>query len=427
MAAAVTLRHMSMMIDRAHCEALDTADPLRHCRERFRLPPDLLYLDGNSLGALPRDTPARLAACVEQEWGEGLIRSWNSAGWVDAPQRVGDKLGRLIGAAAGETLIADSTSVNLYKLLAMALALRPQRSVILADSGDFPTDQYIAQGLIAQLGGRHQLRRLPPDAAVEDYEAALDERVAVLMLSHVNYRSGALQPMRRLNAKAHAAGALTLWDLAHSAGAVPLSLAADDTDFAVGCGYKYLNGGPGAPAFLYIAQRWQGQASSPLTGWFGHARPFAFESDYRPAVGITQALCGTPAILGLTALEAGLDTYAGVDIAALRAKSVALGELFLRLVAERLAGHGFGCASPADAQARGSQISLRHAQAWSICQALIAAGVIGDFRAPDVLRFGFTPLYVGYADIWDAVDRLQAIMTSGEWRDPRYAAPARVT
>jgi kynureninase len=426
---------MTIPSSREACLALDAADPLAAMRARFRLPPGLIYLDGNSLGALPAATPARLARVIEQEWGEGLIGSWNSpapgstagAGWVDAPLRLGERLAPLLGAAPGQVAVADSTSVNLYKLLAMALSLRPERRLIVSEADNFPTDLYIAQGLIAQLGGRPALRLLPAGASVADYAAALDRDSAVLMLSHVSYRTGALHDMRALSDAAHAVGALTLWDLAHSAGALPLALDADGADFAVGCGYKYLNGGPGAPAFLYLARRWQGQVTSPLSGWFGHARPFAFEPDYQPAPDIAQALCGTPPILGLSALEVGIEQFEGVDLAELRAKSVALAELCIGLVESRLAGQGFALASPRESARRGSQVCWRHPQAWPICQALIAGGVVGDFRAPDILRFGFAPLYLRYVDVWDAVEQLVQLMASGDWRQERFQARGKVT
>ncbi|MDP3858795.1 MAG: kynureninase [Stagnimonas sp.] len=425
--AGASLSGMTIATTRAACLALDAADPLAARRARFRLPEGLNYLDGNSLGVLPAATPARLSQVIAGEWGEGLIRSWNAAGWIEAPRRIGDQIGRLIGATPGQTLAADSTSINLHKLLAMALSLRPGRRVIVSEADNFPTDLYIAQGLIAQLDGQHELRLLPAGASAADYEAALGPEVAVLMLSHVNYRSGAMHDLRRLTAAAQAAGALTLWDLAHSAGAVPLALDEDGADLAVGCGYKYLNGGPGAPAFLYIAKRWQGQARSPLTGWFGHAQPFAFEPDYVPAPDIAQALCGTPPILSLSALEVGIEQFEGVDLVELRAKSVALCELFIALVESRLAGQGFVLASPREAARRGSQVCLRHPAAWPICQALIARGVIGDFRAPDILRFGFAPLYVRYLDVWEAVSELEQVMRSGEWRQPGFQIKSKVT
>jgi kynureninase len=406
----------SAQLNRRDFASRDALDPLSHCRARFIVPDGLIYLDGNSLGALPTITAARVADAVQRQWGQQLIRSWNEAGWIAAPRRVGDKIGRIIGAENGETLVADSTSVNLFKMLSMALTLQPDRCVIVSERDNFPTDLYIAQGLIAQLGRRHQLRLLPSGATTADYEAAIDEDVAVVMLSHVNYRSGEMHPMRRLTDHAHAAGALTLWDLAHSAGAVPLALSAEGADFAVGCGYKYLNGGPGAPAFLYIAQRLQSEVVSPLTGWFGHAQPFAFGPDFTPANSIDRAACGTPAILGLTALEAGLDTVADISISDLRTKSLALTDGFIALADARLTAHGFSLVSPREHARRGSQICLRHPNAWPICQALIARGVIGDFRAPDILRFGFTPLYSRHVDVWDAIEHLVAVMSNREWR-----------
>ena len=419
--------HPYPVTTRQDYQALDDADPLREFRGRFTLPADRIYLDGNSLGALPAATPARLQEVVAREWGQGLVGSWNDARWIEAPLRVGDKIGRLIGAQAGETAVADSTSVNLYKLLSMALALRPQRRVILSESDNFPTDLYMAQGLITQLGRGYELRLLPPGAGADEVEAALGPEVAVLMLSHVNYRSGAMHPMRRFTHSAQAAGALTLWDLAHSAGAVPLELAADQADFAVGCGYKYLNGGPGAPAFLYVATRWHEQVVSPLAGWFGHAQQFGFSPAYTPAAGIARTLCGTPPILSLAALEVGVDLMLEAPMPVLREKSVALGEHFIKLVEQRLAGAGFELASPRQAQARGSQVCLRHAQAWPICRALGARGVVGDFRDPDILRFGFTPLYTSYCEVWDTVEQLRQVMASGQWREPRYAARLAVT
>ncbi len=399
---------------------LDAIDPLASFRERFDLPPGVIYLDGNSLGALPKDTAARVAAVVRHEWGEGLIRSWNDAGWMDLPQRVGDKIGRLVGAAPGQVVAADSTSVNLHKLLHAALDLAPGRRVILSDSGNFPTDLYIAQGVA---GHRHAtLRVVPPD----EVAARIDDGVAVLMLTQVDYRTGRRHDMADLGRRAREAGVVTLWDLAHSAGAFPVELDACGADLAVGCGYKYLNGGPGAPAFLYVASRHQERISPPLSGWMGHAAPFAFDPDYRPAPGIRRQLCGTPAILGLAALEVGVDLALEADLADLRRKSVAMTEAFMALVEERLPG-AFGVATPRDPEQRGSQVSLRHPAGHAIVQALIARGVIPDFRAPDILRFGFAPLYLRYAEVGEAVERLAEVMAGGAWKDPAYAKRAAVT
>ncbi len=405
---------------RAEALALDASDPLARFGERFSLPAGVIYLDGNSLGPLPRATSARLARVMEVEWGQSLIRSWNEHGWLDLPRRVAVKIAPLIGAGEHEVMVADSTSVNLYKLLSAALELRPGRSVILSSPRNFPSDLYLMQGLARRLGGC-ELR------LAEDPVAALDETIAVLALTHVDFRSGELFDLPAVTAAAHAAGALALWDLAHTAGAVPVDLNAAGADLAVGCGYKYLNGGPGAPAFLYVAERHQEQAMSPLAGWLGHAEPFAFDTAYRPAPGIGRFLCGTPPILSLAALDAGLDTFEGVDPAALRAKSMALGDLFVHLIEERCAGLGFAVVSPRDAARRGSQVSLAHPEGYAIVQALIARNVIGDFRTPDVLRFGLAPLYLRYTDVWDAVEALRLVMEGREWERAEHRRRAAVT
>jgi kynureninase len=409
-------------LTRKACEARDAADPLAPCRDLFDVPQGVVYLDGNSLGALPRATAPRLAEVIRREWGGDLIRSWNVNGWIDAPARVGDKIARLVGAGPGEVVAADSTSVNLFKLLAAALRLRPDRPVVLTAEGNFPTDVYVAQGVVELMGGR-MLRRAAPEGII----AAIDSAVAVVMLTHVDYRSGRIQDMAALTAAAHAQGALALWDLSHSTGAVPVDLNGAGADFAVGCGYKYLNGGPGAPAFLFVARRHQDAVRPPLSGWMGHAAPFAFEDDYRPSGGIARNLCGTPPILGLAALEVGVDILNDVDMALVRAKSVALTELFVDLVEQECAGLGFALASPRDPAVRGSQVALRHPQGYPVMQALIRAGVIGDFRAPDILRFGFAPLYVRYADVWDAVAALREVMTTEAWNRPEFLVRAAVT
>jgi kynureninase len=410
-------------VTRADLEALDRADPLAPFRDRFHLPEGVVYLDGNSLGALPKATPARVAEVIRDEWGEDLIRSWNKHGWIDLQQRIGDKIGRLIGARPGETLVADSTSVNVFKLLAAATGLRPERRVILSERSNFPTDLYMAEGLIALTGGRHTLRLEDWD----DIEAAIDRETAVLMLTHVDYRRGRMWDMARLTARAHEAGALVLWDLAHSAGAVPVDLAGAGADFAVGCGYKYLNGGPGAPAFLMIAAPWQDRVTPPLTGWLGHARPFAFETSWAPAAGIRRAAVGTPPILSLAALEVGVDLMLEAPMAEVRAKSIRQADIFIDLVETRLACHGLTMVTPRRPEERGSQVSLAHESAWPIMQALIARGIIGDFRAPDLLRFGFTPLTLSYAELWDAVDGLREIMETRGWDRPEFHAVAAVT
>jgi kynureninase len=400
---------------------LDAADPLAFARERFRLPENTIYLDGNSLGALPADTASRLAETVERQWGGDLIASWNKHQWIDAPARVASKLAPLLGAQPGELLIADSTSVCLFKLLAAAVQARPGRPLILSEHGNFPTDLYVAQGL-AQLVPELQL----VTAAADELESLIDERTAVVMLTHVDYRSGARHDMARVNAAAKAAGALSLWDLSHSAGAMALDLHASGCDLAVGCGYKYLNGGPGAPAFLFVAERLQDHLRSPLSGWMGHAEPFAFEPAQRPAAGIARFLTGTPSILALAALAAGLETFAGIDIALVEAKSRSLSALFIAEVEARC-GEQVRLASPRDPAARGSHVSFAHPQGYAVVQALIARGIVGDFRAPDLMRFGFAPLYNSHEEAWRAAQALAEVLASREWDQPRFLERARVT
>jgi kynureninase len=402
--------------------AWDAADPFRAMRERFDLPAGVVYLDGNSLGAAPRAVHERLRTVLADEWAQGLVRSWNQHDWIGAPARVGAKIGRLIGAQAGEVIVADSTSVDLFKLLVAALRHQAPRQVILTEAGDFPTDAYVAQGVQALLPGVI-LRAVPPD----ELAAAIDASVALVMLTEVNYRTGARHDMARLTAQAHAAGALALWDLSHSAGAIPVDLTAAHADLAVGCGYKYLNGGPGAPAYLYVARRLQDTLVSPLSGWMGHADPFAFDGDYRPTAGIERFLCGTPPMLSLLALECGVDLMAEADMAALGAKGQRLCSLFIDCVEARCAGHGLALMTPRDPAARGSQVAFAHPQAWAIMQAMIDRGVIGDFRAPDVLRCGFTPLYLSYEDTWRAAETLADILATGGWREARFQARSRVT
>ncbi|WP_457310068.1 kynureninase [Sphingomonas sp. UYAg733] len=406
----------------AEMERRDAADPLRSCRDAFDLPADEIYLDGNSLGALPHATAARVAATVREEWGKGLIRSWNSADWIGAPARLGGKIAKIVGAAPHEVLVADSTSVNLYKLLVAAVQAQPGRRVILSEPGNFPTDLYVAQGVAATLPDC-ELRTVSRDRIID----AIDESVAVVLLTHVHYQSGARFDMGGITRAAQAKGALMLWDLSHSVGAVPVDLSAANADLAVGCGYKYLNGGPGAPAFLYVAERHQAALRSPLSGWMGHAAPFDFTDDYAPGPGIARFLCGTPPILGMAALEEGVDLFLSVDRPALFAKGRALCSTFIDLIETRCAGLGLTLATPRDPDARGSHVSLRHANAWPVMQALIARGVIGDFRAPDALRFGFTPLYTSHTDVWHAVEALRDILSSGSWDQPAFHVRAAVT
>lgn len=399
--------------------ALDAADPLRPFRDRFQLPEGIIYLDGNSLGALPKAAVVRQRAMVEEEWGSELIRSWNSRGWIEAPQRVGARIAALIGAKPNEVIVADSTSVNLFKLIVAAAALAPGRPQLLSEAGNFHTDLHIAAGAAELAGLRLDV------VAREAIDSAIGSETNLLLLTHVHFKTGSRFGMAEVTARAKAAGALTLWDLSHSAGAVPLDLNRDGAELAVGCGYKYLNGGPGAPAFLYVAESLQDRLMPPLRGWMGHAEPFAFTDDYRPAPGIGRFLVGTPPMLSLGALESGVESFEGADMAALWAKSVALFDLFADLARARCPE--LDCITPLEPERRGSHISFRHPHAFELCQALIADGVIGDFRAPDVVRFGLTPLYLGYEEIWSAVDRMREILDSGRWRDPRFAIRGKVT
>jgi kynureninase len=409
---------------------LDAADPLRSLRELFALPEGVTYLDGNSLGACPKATPERIQRAVTQEWGQGLIKSWNSAGWIDLPRRLGDRLAPWLGARPGEVLVADSTSINLYKVLHAALQLQQgQRRVIVSERSNFPTDNYIAQSVVRAHGGELVLAETP-----EDIPALLDERCAVLMLTHVNYRTGRMHDMGLLTRWAQQAGALAVWDLAHSAGIVPVDLLGCAADFAIGCSYKYLNGGPGAPAFVWMHPRHEGQVFQPLTGWLGHAHPFDFDSEYLPAPGIQQYQCGTPPVLAMSALDTALDVYDAVQklggMRALRAKSLALTEAFMAGVDARVPGAEIH--TPRDAAVRGSQVSLslpKEVDGYAVMQALIARGVIGDFRAgfPELLRFGFAPLYNSFADVVRGVDALADVVSSGAWNAPEFTSRAQVT
>ena len=435
------------MITLTDCQALDGSDPLRALKDQFYVPPGVIYLDGNSLGVMPLAAAAKAAQVVTQEWGQGLIRSWNTAGWFDLPQQLGNRIAPLIGAGRGEVVVTDSTSINLYKVLAAALHLSaqdaPQRRVVVSERSNFPTDLYIAEALCRERGCT--LKLVEP----EEIAGALRDDVAVLMLTHVNYRTGAMHDMAAVTKAAHEAGILTVWDLAHSAGAVPVDLTGAQADFAVGCGYKYLNGGPGAPAFVWVHPRHGDRFWQPLSGWWGHAAPFAFAPDYQPAPGMGRYLCGTQPIVSLSLLECGLDIFGAArslgGMHALRTKSLALTDLFMDLVEQRCAGFGLGMVTPRDHARRGSQVGLTRntgsteSGAFAIVQALIARGVIGDFRAgetegtgtrpnmPDILRFGFTPLYIGFEDVWNAVEHLRCVLHTEEWKQPRFNQAHAVT
>ncbi len=424
--------------------ARDAADPLRGLKDQFDLPAGVIYLDGNSLGVLPKATAARVQDVIASEWGQDLIKSWNTADWMHLPERVGDKIARLVGAAPGELIVADSTSLNLYKVLAAAIRIAqadaPERKVIVSERSNFPTDLYIAESLCAQHGMRLKLVD-----SVDEIAATLNAELAVLMLTEVNYRSGYRHDMAALTAAAQAAGALTVWDLAHSAGAAPVDLNGAKADFAIGCGYKYLNGGPGAPAFVWVHPRHTDRFWQPLSGWMGHAAPFQFSPGYQPAPGVRRYVCGTPSVIATAALECGVDTVLAAEplggMAALREKSLALTEAFAALADERCGELGVYVVSPREAAQRGSQVCLAlraplEQAGYAVVQALIARGVIGDFRAgdparldevPHILRFGFTPLYIGFAEVWDAIEQLRQVLASGEWRDARFNAQAAVT
>ncbi|WP_317204596.1 kynureninase [Janthinobacterium sp.] len=401
------------------CLALDAADPLAPLREQFALPAGVTYLDGNSLGARPKAALQRSREVLEEEWGYGLIRSWNTAGWYDLPCRLGDKLAPLIGAAKGEVVITDSTSVNLFKALAAALKLQAEnpatarRRTIITERDSFPTDIYMAQAIIEWLERGYRLELLE---SWDQLPQALDGDAAVVMLTHVNYRTGRMFDMRAVTAAAHEAGALMIWDLAHSAGAVEVDLQAAKADFAVGCTYKYLNGGPGSPAFIWVPQRHQDDFCQPLSGWWAHRQPFAMETSFHPAAGIRRALCGTQPIASLALVESGLDVHLQVPMAQLRAKSLALTDLFIELVERHCAGHGLELQTPRPHAQRGSHVSFSHPDGYALMQALIAQGVIGDYREPQVMRFGFTPLYTSYAEVWHAAQTLKRILEQGDYQ-----------
>lgn len=390
-------------------------------RARFRLPPGIVYLDGNSLGPLPAGAAERARQVIEAEWGAMLIGAWNRAGWMEQPRRVGERIAPLIGAAPGSVVVGDTLSVKIYQALASALEMRPGRRTVLSDSGNFPTDLYIADGLLASLGRGHALKLVAPEAV----EQAIDETVAAIMLTHVDYRTGRMHDMERLMARAHAAGAVVIWDLAHSAGAMPLDLAGCRADFAAGCTYKYLNGGPGAPAFIYVRPDLIEQARPALSGWMGHAAPFAFDRAYDPAPGIERMRVGTPPVIQMSVLETALEIWEGVDLVDLRRRSVELTELFIAEVEKRCPR--LELASPREAGKRGSQVSFRFDEGYAVMQALIARGVVGDFRAPDIMRFGFAPLYIGEDDVLAAVEALAAVLAERAFERPEYRRRAAVT
>ena len=410
-------------MDRAACERLDRDCPLAHCRGRFSLPEGVLYFDGNSLGALPRATAADIDGLIRDEWGRGLVESWLDADWFFLAREAGDAIAPLIGAAEGEVVVADSTSVNLFKLAAALLRVRTGRRTVLAERRMFPTDIYILEGLVAFMGGSHDLVRTEP----ADIAGSIDDETALVLLTHVDFRTGAMHDMAAIAARARACGVPVLWDLSHSAGAVPLALNRWGVEYAVGCTYKFLNGGPGAPAYTYMAKGAIAAHQPVVTGWFGHADQFGFEERYRPTDSIEKCLVGTPPILSLRAVLHGVRCFEGVDMSAVADKSRALSQLLIRLADERLADRGLALASPREPAQRGSQVSFRHAHAYALSKALRDAGVVVDFRSPDILRFGITPLYMRHVDVWDAADALVRIMASGCWKDYETEALDAVT
>jgi len=415
---------MNVVDATSRAERLDAADALAGVRDRFELPDGLVYLDGNSLGALPVGVREAVDDVVTRQWGQDLITSWNTHDWWDAPRRVGARIARLVGAHGDEVVVADSTSANLFKALVAAARLRPGRSTLVIEPGNFPADLYVADS-VGELLGLQVVRCEPADVGA--LLAGSGDDVAVVSFSHVDYRTGRAHDMAGITAAVHDAGALAVWDLSHSAGALPVDLTAAAADLAVGCGYKYLNGGPGAPAYVMVARRHQESVRSPLTGWTGHAQPFAMEGSYRPAPGVDRMRNGTPPILSLLALEAALAAFDGVDMAEVRTKSLSLTSFFLELADEALTPLGFTAVTPRDPAERGSQVSLRHPAAYGVVQALVARGVVGDYREPDLVRLGFAPLYLRHVDVARAVEQMAAVVTAGEERDDRYGVRATVT
>ena len=413
-----------IMLTRQDCAALDVADDLAGLREAFFLPEGVIYLDGNSLGPLPKAAVATLSDTITREWGEGLIRSWGDADWFTLPERLGDRLGRIIGAAPGQVVVCDCTSINIYKALRAAMDLRPGRHVIVSETSSFPTDLYMIEGAI-QAGHQYQTRLVGRDG--NDVAALLDDQVAAVVLSNVDYRTGRLIDMEQVTRQAHAAGALVIWDLCHSAGVIPVDLDAIGADFAVGCTYKYLNAGPGAPAFIYVNSRHHDMARQPLSGWWGHAAPFAFEQGYRPTGGVRRFLSGTQSILALKGVEAALDVFDGLDIAAIRRKSQKLCDTFIALVAAHPDCTALRMVSPPDAADRGSQVSFDFDEGFAVVQAMIAKGVIGDFREPGIMRFGFAPYYLRFVDVFDAVEIMAEAMRAKVWTNPEFQVRGTVT
>ena len=410
------------MLERTYFESLDASDPLGLFRDDFVIPEGVVYLDGNSLGALPIRSSERVREVIENEWGISLISSWNTHDWIHYPRKLGDLIAPIIGAGVGEVVVGDSTSVNLFKLLASALQFQEGKHVIVSEKSNFPTDIYVAQGLVSLLGA-HQVQLVDSCELVD----ALDDDVAVVLLTHVNFRTGEVHDMKKITSIAHSKGALVLWDLSHSAGAFPIDLRDIDCDLAVGCGYKFLNGGPGAPSYIYVAERLQSVLNPSLSGWMGHVAPFEFDSKYHPASGIERHLCGTPSVIAMAALEVGLEIVGRADLSIVQEKSQQMGDLFIQVVEQQCEGLGLSLASPRDSSRRGSQVSFHHEEGYAVIQALMAKGVIGDFRKPDIMRFGLAPLYLRYTDIWDAVDALRDVLRSETYCRTKFREQKLVT
>ncbi len=411
------------LASRDACAAHDADDPIGALRDRFVIPDGVIYLDGNSLGPMPRAAASALNRTIEQEWAQDLIKSWNTAGWFDMPLRLGDRIGALIGASPGQTVVCDTTSINLYKAVHAAIGLRPDRDVVIAEAASFPTDLYIIEGAMRSAGRPMQRRLVGADGP--SVASLLDERVAAVVLSHVDYRTGALLDIAGITEEIHGAGALVVWDLCHSAGVIEIAFDRNEIDFAVGCTYKYLNGGPGSPAFISVAKIHQATAQHPLSGWWGHAAPFDFDRDFRPDTGIKRFLCGTPPIISLRGVDAALDALEGVEVAALREKSLALTELFIARITALLPG--LEIVTPRQPRLRGSQVAIAFEDGYAVVQAMAEQGVIGDFRAPDIMRFGFAPLYLRFQDVWDAAEVLADCVRDEVWRDPRFSKRLAVT
>ena len=408
---------------RSELEALDQSDPLAAFRDEFFLPEGVIYLNGNSLGAMPLAAAERARRVVEREWAEGLIGSMNTAGWYELPSTLGRKIAPLVGAQPHEVVLTDATGINLYKIMAAALKMQPERRVVVMEGSNFPTNNYVVQGLLEELDKGHSIRFAEADEIMD----AIDEDVAAICITHVHYKSGNILDMQAMTEKAHAVGAAAVWDVCHSAGAMPLDLNGCNVDFAVGCTYKYINGGPGAPSLLFAADRHHGKYMQPLTGWYSHAAPFAFERDYRPAAGIRQMLSGTQPTASLSMAECGIDIMLRADMQAIRNKSMRMTDLFIELVESRCGGYGFELVSPRAAEHRGSQVSFHKDNGYSIVRALHDSGVVCDYREPGNMRFGFAPLYIRYVDVWNAVDRLHDVLSSEAWKDERYQVRAAVT